>query len=102
MQNDPDQVAEAMRNRADSFVVSQAHHETTVHDLENASLAFDSSVGCLIENAAHLAVALRRVPATIHARALFLSWACPYPRGELFGRGEGRCFGAYFGDNLLR
>jgi hypothetical protein len=39
----------------------------------------------LIENAAHLAVALWRVPAAVHARALFLSWACPYPRGELLG-----------------
>jgi hypothetical protein len=85
MQNDPDQVTEAMRNYADCFVMSQARHETTVHDLEDAPLAFDSSIRSLIENAAHLAVALWRVPAAVHARALFLSRACPYPRGELFG-----------------
>jgi hypothetical protein len=85
MQNYPDQVTEAMRNYADCFVMSQAWHQTTVHDLEDAPLAFDSSIRSLIENAAHLAVALWRVPAAVHARALFLSWACPYPRGELLG-----------------
>jgi hypothetical protein len=60
MQNYPDQVTEAMRNYADCFVMSQARHETTVHDLEDAPLAFDSSIRSLIENAAHLAVALGR------------------------------------------
>jgi len=85
MQYYPDQVTEAMRNYADCFVMSQARHQTTVHDLEVAPLAFDSSIRSLIENAAHLAAALWRVPAAVHARALFLSRACPYPRGELFG-----------------
>jgi len=85
MRNYPDQVTEAMRNHADGFVVSEARHETTVHDLEDAPLVFDSGIRRLIENAAHLAVALRRVSAAVHARALFLTWACPYPRGELLG-----------------
>src|SRR5260370_19872706 len=65
--------------------MSQARHQTTVHDLEDAPLAFDSSIRSLIENAAHLAVTLWRVPAAGHARALFLSPACPYPRGESAG-----------------
>src|SRR6266851_4977668 len=73
----PDHVTEAMRNYADCFVMSQARHQTTVHDLEVAPLAFDSSIRSLIENAAHLAAALWRVPAAVHARALFLSRACP-------------------------
>src|SRR5260370_24754453 len=48
MQNYPDQVTEAMRNYADGFVMSQARHQTTVHDLEDAPLAFDSSIRSLI------------------------------------------------------
>ena len=44
MQNYPDQVTEAMRNDADCFVMSQVRHWTTVHDLEDAPLAFDSSI----------------------------------------------------------
>jgi len=85
MQNDPDQMAEAMRNHANSFVVSQARHEAMVHDLEDASLVFDSSIRSLIENPAHLAVALGRVSAMVYACTLFLSRACPYPRGHLLG-----------------
>jgi hypothetical protein len=85
MQNYPDQVTEAIRNYTDRLVMSQARNETTIHDLENASLAFNCGIRSLIENAAHLAVALGRVSAAVHARALFLTWACPYPRGELFG-----------------
>jgi len=84
MQNYPDQVTEAIRNYADRLVMSQARNETTIHDLENASLAFNCGIRSLIENAAHLAVALRRVSAAVHPRTLFLTWACPYPRGELF------------------
>src|ERR1700758_1049796 len=99
MQNYSDQVTEAMRNDAHCFVMSQAWNETTVHDLEDAPLAFDSSIRSLIESAAHLAVALWRVPAAVHARALFLSRACSYPRGELFGCGESGCLGTHFGDN---
>src|SRR5260370_36860064 len=48
MENYPDQVTEAMRNYADCLVMSQARHQTTVHDLEDASLAFDSSIRSLI------------------------------------------------------
>jgi transposase len=40
--------------------------------------------GCM-ESASAATLTLWRVPAAVHARALFLSRACPYPRGELFG-----------------
>ena len=84
MQNYPDQVTEAIRNYADRLVMSQAGNKTTIQDLENASLAFNCGIRSLIENAAHLAVALGRVSAAVHARALVLTWTCSYPRGELF------------------
>src|ERR1700752_3386736 len=95
-------MAEAIRNDADCFVMSQAWNETTVHDLEDAPLAFDSSIRSLIESAAHLAVALWRVPAAVQACALFLSRACSSPGGGVLGSGESRCLGPHFGDNLLR
>jgi hypothetical protein len=63
---------------------------------------FDSSIRSLIENAAHLAIALRRVTAAVYTRALFVFRACTYPRGEVLGREEGRCVGTHFGNNLLR
>jgi hypothetical protein len=43
MQNYPDQVTEATRNHADRLVMSQARNEATIHDLENASLAFNAA-----------------------------------------------------------
>jgi len=64
-----------MRNRPDGFVVAETRNETTVDDLEDASFAFDGSMGSLIEKATHIPVPLRRARAVIHSRALFLSRA---------------------------
>ena len=85
IQNHPDQLTETMRNRPDGFVVAETRNETTVDDLEDASFTFDGSIGGLIEKATHVPVPLRRARAVIHSRALFLSRACPYPRGEILG-----------------
>ena len=70
MQNNSDQLTEAMRNGSDRFVVSETWHETPIDDLEDTSFVFDGSIGRLIENAAHLTVALRRAFAAVHACAL--------------------------------
>ena len=43
MQNHPDQLTDAMRNRPDRFVVAETRNETTVEDLEDASFTFDGS-----------------------------------------------------------
>ena len=53
MQNHPDQLTDAMRNRPDGFVVAKTRNETTVADLGDASFTFDSSIGSLIEKATH-------------------------------------------------
>jgi len=37
MQNDPNELTEAMRDCSDSFVVSEAQHQTTIDDLKNAA-----------------------------------------------------------------
>ncbi len=58
MQKDPDQLAQAVCNGPDGFIVPEARHQTTIEDLEDASFAFDGSIGSLIQNAAHLAVAI--------------------------------------------
>ena len=88
MQNYPDQMTEAIRNYADRLVMSQARNETTIHDLENASLALNCSIRSSVEDAAHLAVALGRVSALagFHARAPlpYLEHA-PTHEGEVFG-----------------
>jgi hypothetical protein len=44
MQDYPDQLAHAMRNGPDGFVVSEARNEPTVDDLEDASFMFDGSI----------------------------------------------------------
>jgi len=64
-------------------MVSKARYQTTIEDFEDASFAFDRSIGSLIENAAHLAVAFGRTFAVVHARAFFVSRACSHPRDEI-------------------
>ena len=59
MQHHPDQLTDAMRNRPDSFVVTEARNETTVDHLEDTSFTLDGSIGSLIETAAHVPVPLR-------------------------------------------
>jgi hypothetical protein len=102
VQNDPDQVTEAMRNGSDRFVVSETRHETTIEDLDDTSFVFDGSIGSLIENAAHLTVALGRAFAAVQACALVFARACSYPRDQILGGSEGRCLGTHLGNDLLR
>jgi hypothetical protein len=40
MQDQPDQLTLPMSNRADSLIVSQARHRTTIHNLEDTSFGF--------------------------------------------------------------
>src|SRR5215469_5436210 len=102
MQDDPDQVTEAMGNRSDGSVVSEAYHQSTIDDLEDTSFVFDGGMGSLIENATHLTVALRRAFAAVDAGALFFARACSYPRDQILGGLEGGCRGPHFGNDLLR
>jgi hypothetical protein len=48
-----------MGNGPDGLIVPQAGRKAAIHDLEDASFGLDRSVGTLIENAAHMATALR-------------------------------------------
>jgi hypothetical protein len=64
-----------MGNGTDGLIVSEARHESAVDDLENSSFRLGCGIGTLIENAPHMAVALRRAVALGYSRALVLSWA---------------------------
>src|SRR5713226_5680051 len=77
-----------MRNGSDRFVVSETRHETTIDDLEDTSFVFDGSIGSLIENAAHLTVALGRAFAAVHACALLFARACSYPRDQILAEAK--------------
>ena len=75
MEDDPDEAAEPMSNGSDSLFVPHARDKASIHDLEDASLTLYRRVGTLIENAAHVAIALGGAVAAGDSRALFVSRA---------------------------
>src|SRR5690242_3557261 len=77
MQKDPDQLTQAVCDCPDGFMVPQARDKATIEDLEDTSFAFDGSIGSLIHNAAHLAVAFARAFAVVHARTFVLAAVAP-------------------------
>ena len=102
VQDQPDQPTLSMGNRPDGLVMSQARDRAAIHNLEDTSFAPGCGVGRLVENAPHVAVALRRAVAVVHACALVVAGACTNPGGEAFLGRKGRCGGADFGNDLLR
>src|SRR5713101_4191793 len=68
VQNQPDEPTKPIANCADGLIVSQAWHQAAVHDFEDASFVLDRSICGLIENAPHVAVALRGAVAPAHSR----------------------------------
>ena len=75
VQNLPDQAAKPVGNHADRLIVPEARHIPTIEDLEEASFVFDRGIGRLIEDAAHLTVALRRPIAVAYSRGLVIAGA---------------------------
>ena len=66
MQDQPDQSTLSMGNRPVSLFVSEKRYRTTIDNLEDASFGPGCSVSRLVENAPHVAVALRRPLAVVH------------------------------------
>ena len=91
-----------MGNGPDGLIVSQTRDRASIHDFEDASFGSGCGVGTLVENAPHVAVALRRPVAVVHARTLFVAGACTNPGGQTFRRRKRCGGGADFGDDLLR
>ena len=73
-----------MGNRPDSLIVSEARHKTAIDDFKDAAFRPDRGIGALIENAPHVAVALRGAVALGFPGTLFVSGTCSNPRRELF------------------
>src|SRR5258707_11312042 len=71
-----------MGNGPDGLIVSQARHQPAIDDLENGSFRLNCGVGTLIENAPHMAVALRGGGGFGYFPPLLLSWAHSPPRRE--------------------
>ena len=91
-----------MGNGPDGLIMSQARDRAAIDNVEDASFCSRCGVGRLVENAPHVAVALGRSVAVVHACALFVARAGAHPRGETFLGGKGRCHGTDFGNDLLR
>jgi hypothetical protein len=83
MQDQPDQSTLSMGNGSDSLIMSQAWNRAAIDNLEDTSFDLHGSVRGLIEETPHVAVALRRSMAIVHACAFFVAGAGAHPRGEL-------------------
>ena len=88
MQDQPDQPTLSMGNGPDGLIMSQARDRAAIDNLEDTSFGLYCGVGRLIENASHVAVALRRPVAVVHAGALVVAGAGAHPRGESISRKE--------------
>src|SRR2546421_676766 len=102
MQDQPNQLTLSMVNGADSLIVSQTQYRAAIDNLEDTSFGLYGGVGRLVENAPHVAVALRRPVVIVNARTLVVARAGAHPRGELLGRRKGCRRGTDFGNDLLR
>jgi hypothetical protein len=68
---------------------------------KNAALHFNRSVGCLVENASHVAVTLRRTVPLGNPGTLFITRASSHPGRKLLGGRECCRANAHLGDDLL-
>jgi hypothetical protein len=83
-------------------IMSQARDQSAIDDLENGSFRLGCGVGTLIENAPHMAIALRGAVALGNSRALVLSRARSHPRRAVLGRSECRGLGTHFFNSTVQ
>jgi hypothetical protein len=91
-----------MGNNPDGLIISQAQDRAAIDNVEDASFRPRCRVGRLVQNAPHVAVAIRRSVAVVHACALFVAGQAPTHEARHFSEGKRRCSGADFGNDLLR
>jgi hypothetical protein len=77
-----------MRDGTDRLGVSKADHEPTIHELKDTAFGLHCGIGGLIEQAAHVPIAVRGSVAVIDARALIVSGTRAHPRREPLGGGK--------------
>ena len=102
VQDQPDQATQSMGNEPDGLIVSESRDRAAIHNFEDASFGPSCGVGRLIEQAPHVAVALRRAMAVVYASALVVSRASADPGGEAFLGRKGSGGRADFSKDLLR
>jgi hypothetical protein len=96
----PADVGETLRpNRSR---VPEARNEPSIDDREDRAFGFDRGVRRSIEDASHVAIALRAAVAIVHARALLVAGAGAHPRRDVLGRRKRRRGDPDFGNDLLR
>jgi hypothetical protein len=59
VQDQPNQPTLSMGNRPDGLIMTQARHCAAIDNFEDGSIGLGCGVGTLVENAPHMAVALR-------------------------------------------
>jgi hypothetical protein len=79
MENDPDEAAKPMGNGPDGLIVPQARYQSAIDDLEDGSFRLGRGVGSLIQNAPHVAIALRGAVTLGYFCTFFLAKACSHP-----------------------
>jgi hypothetical protein len=70
MQDQPDQPTLSMSDCPDGLIMSQARDGAAIHNLKDTSFDLYGSVGRLVENTPHVAVALRGSVVVVHTRPL--------------------------------
>ena len=98
----PDESTQTVRDRANRLGVSEPDDEAPIHELKDTAFSLHRGVGGLIEEPAHLPIAVRGPVAVIDARALVVTRAGTDPGGQPLRRGECPGRGSDFGDDLLR
>ncbi len=84
MKNLPDQSTEPVGDGPDGLRVAKPRDDSSIHDREDGAFGLHGSVGRLIQDASHLAVALGAAVTVVHAGTLFIARACAHPGRELF------------------
>ena len=90
-----------MGDRPDGFLVGEAASQTLEHHFEDAPLCLDCGMRCLVQNSAHVLVALGGLGAVRCAGADVVSRTYPNPRGKLLRGRKNRDGGADLGDDPL-
>ena len=102
MKNLPNQPTEPVGDGTNGLSVSESRDEPSVDDGEDRALGLDRGVRGLVEDAAHLSVALWTAVTVVHSRALLIARAGAHPGRELFLRRKRGGTGTDFSDDLLR
>src|SRR4051794_2605692 len=90
-----------MGNRPNCLLETEARKQSPKDSFKNAALDLDRSMGALIEQPAHEAIALGRAVARRDSSTFLFTRAHSNPRSQMLLRRECSRCGAYLGDDLM-